>query len=158
MLLLEAGPDYSTVEELPEDVRDGSDAIKASRGGSLWDYLAVANGHQGMPMTLQRGKVVGGSSSVNGMVFIRGVPEDYDGWAKLGNSEWSFIKVLPYLRKLETDLDLGGDFHGKDGPIPVRRFKEEEWRPSLKAFYQACRSAGFLTITPPTLRVWGLGR
>ncbi|MBM3925119.1 MAG: mycofactocin system GMC family oxidoreductase MftG [SAR202 cluster bacterium] len=143
VLLLEAGADYSTVDLLPEDVRDGSDAIKASRGGSLWDYMAVANRHQGMPMTLQRGKVVGGSSSVNGMVFIRGVPEDYDYWAKLGNSEWSYTKVLPYFRKLETDLDFGGDFHGKEGPIPVRRFKPEEWRPSLRAFYQACRSAGF---------------
>ncbi len=143
VLLLEAGPDYAEIDHLPEDVRDGDDVIAASRGSSLWDYVARANEHQVQPMVVPRGKIVGGSSSVNGTIFIRGLPEDYDDWASWGNDEWSFVKVLPYFRKLERDLDYGGDFHGKEGPIPVRRFKREDWRPSLEAFYQVCRSAGF---------------
>ena len=60
----------------------------------------------------------------------------------MGNEEWSFINVLPYLRKLETDTDIRDDFHGSDGPIPVRRFGREEWLPFQRAFYQATRDAG----------------
>jgi len=54
-------------------------------------------------MPVPRGKVVGGSSAINGQVFLRGVPEDYDNWAALGNDEWTFQKVLPYFKKAETD-------------------------------------------------------
>jgi choline dehydrogenase len=77
-------------------------------------------------------------------VLFRGVPEDYDNWAAWGNQEWAFTKVLPYFRKLENDLDFpGDDFHGSDGPIPVRRFKKEELLPTSKAFYNACVALGF---------------
>ncbi len=144
VLLLEAGPDYAEIDHLPGDVRDGDNATAASRGSSLWDYVAQGNRHQeAESMFVPRGKIIGGSSSVNGTIFIRGTPEDYDGWAAMGNDEWSFVKTLPYFRKLERDLDFGGDFHGKEGPIPVRRHKREDWRPSLEAFYQACRRARF---------------
>ena len=61
----------------------------------------------------------------------------------LGNDEWSFTQVLPYFRKMETDLDFSGDFHGSDGPVPVRRFPREEWEPHFKAYYEACVVAGF---------------
>ena len=58
---------------------------------------------------------MGGSSSINGQVLFRGVPEDYDNWAAEGNDQWSFTDVLPYFRKLENDRDFGGDdFHGND--------------------------------------------
>ncbi len=143
VLLLEAGPDFTEIEHLPDDVRNGDDVIAAARGSSLWDFVGLANKHQDRSMVVPRGKIVGGSSSVNGTIFIRGVPEDYDAWASMGNHEWSYQSVLPYFRKLERDLDFSGDFHGKEGPIPVRRFKREDWRPSLEAFYQVCRGAGF---------------
>ena len=94
-------------------------------------------------MPVPRGKVVGGTSAINGQVILRGAPEDYDSWAEMGNDEWSFIKVLPYLRRLETDTDIHDDFHGSDGPIPVRRFAREEWLPFQQAFYQASREAGY---------------
>ncbi len=93
-------------------------------------------------MPVPRGKVVGGTSAINGEVILRGAPEDFDSWAEMGNDEWSFINVLPYLRKLETDTDIHDDFHGSDGPIPVRRFAREEWLPFQQAFYQASRDAG----------------
>ena len=92
---------------------------------------------------MPRGKVTGGSSAINGAVFLRGVPEDYDSWAGAGNDQWNFQKLLPYFRKLETDSDFHDDFHGTDGPIIAHRFKREEWLPDQVAFYNACRALGF---------------
>ena len=74
---------------------------------------------------------------------MRGLPEDYDGWAALANSEWSFQKVLPYFRKLERDLDFQDEYHGTDGPMPVRRHRREDWLPFQEAFHRACVDAGF---------------
>ena len=74
---------------------------------------------------------------------MRGMPEDYDTWHDMGNNEWSYEKVLPYFRKLETDLDYSGDFHGSDGPIIARRHKRENWIESQVAFYDACKDSGF---------------
>ena len=90
-----------------------------------------------------RGKVVGGTSAINGQVLLRGVPEDYDGWAAEGNDEWKYIDCLPFLRKMETDMDITDDFHGNEGPIPVRRFKKEDWLPFQQAFVQASLDAGY---------------
>ena len=86
---------------------------------------------------------MGGSSAINGQVLLRGIPEDYDAWAALGNDQWGFTDCLPYLRKLETDMDFGADdFHNSEGHIPVRRFGQETWLPAQRAFYAAARSAG----------------
>ena len=93
---------------------------------------------------IPRGRATGGSSAINGQVLFRGVPEDYDNWAKWGNDQWSFTQVLPYFRKMETDLDFpGGDFHGSNGPIPVRRYQRDALLPSFRAFYDTCVSMGF---------------
>ena len=61
-------------------------------------------------MPVPRGRIVGGSSSINGQVLLRGVPEDYDAWAEMGNDQWSYINVLPYFRKL-------GDGHRHPGRL-----------------------------------------
>ena len=145
VLLLEAGPDYPSLEETPDDLRDGYNHSKAWTAGAPhnWSFVASANAHQSEPMPVPRGKVVGGSSSINVQAWMRGIPEDYDNWASLGNDEWSFIKVLPYFLKMETDLDFGGDFHGSTGPTPVRGHKMESWGQFPKAFYQACLAQGF---------------
>ena len=63
--------------------------------------------------------------------------------AALGNDEWAFTNVLPYFRKMETDMDFGGDFHGSDGPVPVRRYPRNEWMPHAVAFEEACVALGF---------------
>jgi choline dehydrogenase len=94
-------------------------------------------------MFVPRGKIVGGSSAVNGQMFLRGVPEDFDGWAAAGNPLWSFDSVLPFFVNLENDLDFSGAYHGKTGPIPVRRWARPEWLPPQEAFYAACRDAGY---------------
>ena len=96
------------------------------------------------PMMVPRGRVTGGSSAINGQVFLRGMPEDYDSWASFGNDEWSYQKVLPFFRKLETDTDFGGDFHGTEGPIIARRFSNHaEYPPMQTAFYAAAKAEGF---------------
>ena len=146
VLLLEAGPDYPDLEYLPDDLKYGyTDAGLARGAPHNWSFTGVATQHQDEPMAVPRGRVVGGSSAINGPgpLFIRGIPEDYDGWAKAGNDGWSFEQVLPYFKKLETDLDIRGDLHGSDGPIPVRRHKPESWLPVQRAFYLACIDAGF---------------
>ena len=149
VLLLEAGPDYPKLEYLPEEIRYGygrSRNIWAKAFGKdsvhSWNLVARAT-DQAPEILVPRGKLVGGSSSVNAQIFLRGVPEDYDGWAAAGNEGWSFRDMLPFFRKLETDTDFRDDFHGTDGPIMVRRFKEPEWLDDQRAFYEACRAAGY---------------
>ena len=143
VLLLEAGPDYPDFERLPEEVKYGyateADIMTSDHN---WQFVGKAT-DTAQPMLVPRGKVTGGSSAINGQVFIRGVPEDYDTWASFGNDQWNFQKLLPYFRKIETDTDFRGDFHGTDGPIIARRFKREEWLPAQVSFYNACRAAGF---------------
>ena len=144
VLLLEAGPDYPDFQHLPIDLKDGNNVWRSAYGPHNWGYTATATPLQPEPIQIPRGRATGGSSAINGQVLFRGVPEDYDNWATWGNDEWAFTKVLPFFRKLENDLDFpGGDFHGNDGPIPVRRYKREEWLPTARAFYDACVSLGF---------------
>ena len=95
------------------------------------------------PMLVPRGKVTGGTSAINGQVFLRGLPDDFDDWASLGNDEWKFENVLPFFRKLETDMDFHDDFHGTDGPIICHRFKSSDWLPSQTAFYNAVKDMGY---------------
>ena len=144
VLLLEAGPDYSEFNDLPDALKFASSSVARdpSAGKHNWSFVARAT-ETAPPMPIPRGKVIGGSSAINRGAFPRGVPEDYDGWASLGNDEWGFDKVLPYFRKVETDADFHGDFHGTAGPVPVRRYRREEMPRVQTAFYNACLAAGF---------------
>ena len=142
VLLLEAGPDYPDFEHLPDDLKFGNNSFSAAYGPHNWGFTAQVTPEQ-PNLLIARGKATGGSSAVNGQVLYRGIPEDYDSWASLGNDEWSFTQVLPYFRKMESDMDFSGDFHGSDGPVPVTRFPKEEWEPHFKAYFEACVAAGF---------------
>jgi choline dehydrogenase len=142
VLLLEAGPDYPTFAHLPDDLKLGNNVWLSAYGPHNWGYVAQLTPQQNR-LTIPRGKATGGSSAINGQVLYRGVPEDYDNWAAWGNTEWSYEKVLPYFRKMENDHDFGGEFHGKDGPVPVRRYTREEWLPYAVAFHRACVDADF---------------
>ena len=143
ILLLEAGPDYPDFESYPDDLKFGYDqTASAIDAPHNWSFQGNTTDLQTEPMPVPRGRVVGGSSAINGQVLLRGIPEDYDGWAAMGNTDWGFTDVLPYLRKLETDTDIHDDFHGSEGPIPVRRFKQETWLPAQNAFFAAARAVG----------------
>jgi choline dehydrogenase len=88
-----------------------------------------------------RGKVLGGSSSINGLLYIRGQPEDFDLWRQLGNAGWSFDDVLPYFRRAE-DQERGSDeLHGVGGPLAVSNVCEPH--PLCEAFIAAAQQAGF---------------
>ena len=143
VLLVEAGPNYAEMEDAPPALTDGYDLMAAANLPHIWIYLATATSQMAEPLPMIGGRVIGGSSSINGQIFLRGMPEDFDDWAKMGNDEWSFVKCLPYFRRLETDLDFSGDFHGSDGPTPVRRYRQEEWTPMSTALYEAGLAAGY---------------
>jgi choline dehydrogenase len=144
VLLLEAGPDYPERETLPAKMKYGyitaADILPSDHD---WRFVGRMTPQAG-PLLVPRGRVVGGSSAINGEIFLRGVPEDFDAWAAAGNAEWSFERVLPYFRRLERDVDFGAaPYHGRHGPVPVRRAPRAEWLPAQVAFYEACRAAGF---------------
>ena len=140
VLLLEAGPDYSTVEQSPDDLL----RTWISAGPHDWGMVANATGDR--EIAFPRGKVTGGSSAVNGHIALRGTPEDFDEWAAWGNSEWSFDQVLPFYRKLENDRDAQGDFHGAGGPIWIERPRADSWQPINRAFHEACRELGYADV------------
>ena len=144
VLLLEAGPDYPDFDQLPDEIKYGTNNAASEVDSPFnWSYQATGSAGRSLPINIARGKIIGGSGSVNGQVFLRGLPEDYDSWAGQGNTEWSYVNILPFFRKLETDLDVRDDFHGSEGPIPVRRLPRNEWLPIYEAFHRSTLDNGF---------------
>ena len=147
VLLLEAGPDFPDLAQLPDMLKQGWGTVnlEARAAGSPynWSFTGRATPEQTEPMPVPRGRVLGGSSAINGQTFIRGAPEDFDTWESWGNDGWTYLDCLPYFRKLENDRDFRDDFHGTDGPVPVRHHLRETWPPSQEAFFQAATAAGY---------------
>jgi len=145
VLLLEAGTDYPDLANLPEDIQNGhTRTAEDERSEHNWALRGTITEEQG-EIHVAQGKVIGGGGSINGQVFLRGIPQDFDDWASWGNEEWSYTKVLPYFRKTETDLDIKDDFHGTDGPLPISRKVGETWPVIQSAFHTACLQNGFDT-------------
>ena len=103
-----------------------------------WSYTATASDLLNT-ISVPRGRLVGGSSAVNSSICLRGIPEDYDLWATRGNNEWSYEHLLAYMRLIEDDPDFSEYYHGKLGPTPVLRFKENTWAKEQEIFYTASR-------------------
>mgnify|MGYP001346196734 CR=1 FL=1 len=100
----------------------------------------------GRVLATPRGKVIGGSSSINGMVYVRGHARDYDHWAEQGAAGWGFADVLPYFRRMEAwhgEADAGGgaEWRGTDGPLQISRGRREN--PLFDAFVAAGQQAGY---------------
>ena len=143
VLLLEAGPDYPEVERLPDELKYGHTRDAEMRGAAHnWSLTGTINDTQG-EIHVAQGRVVGGGGAINGQVLLRGLTQDFDDYAALGNDQWSYVNVLPYYRRMESDLDIRDDFHGTDGPLPVLRRQSDQWAPIQAAFHQACVTAGF---------------
>jgi choline dehydrogenase len=104
-----------------------------------WCYETEADA-SGRKVFWPRGKVLGGSSSINGMVYIRGQAEDFDHWRQLGNTGWSFDDVLPYFKRAEHQVRGRDDFHGTGGPLCV---SDVEKHPIAEAFIDAAMALGF---------------
>jgi choline dehydrogenase-like flavoprotein len=142
VLLLEAGSDYTRTEDFPFEVRY-SGAIGGALPGNPnnWTFMGKLTADLSYPVP--RGKIVGGSTSINGTGFQRPRRTDFDRWVAAGSPDWSYEDVLPYMIKLERDLDYGSaEIHGSDGPMPVSR-NLETVHPVTTSFYEACAQLGF---------------
>ena len=135
VLLLEAGPDTPPGKE-PADVLD-TYATSYYNDAYFWPGLKVHwRRKENSPLVgFSQGRIMGGGSSVMGMVAYRGTPDDYAEWEAHGAAGWGWNDVLPYYRKLENDLDFGGEMHGRGGPVPIRRTSPDDWAPLSKAVH-----------------------
>lgn len=147
VLLLEAGPDFpdeSTV--LPLFAVSGEHSWRVSGVPEFdWNFHdRDASGRRGgRPIRLPRGRLVGGSSMVNSTIAARPSPADFDRWEALDCPGWGWASVLPYLIRIERDLDFGDQpIHGTDGPIAIQRYREADWAPVNQIFAQACEELG----------------
>lgn len=149
VLLLEAGPDYAPGQE-PADILDSMAGRAYYNPLYTWQDLRVHlqpvpsnDPDRPAPRRYEQARLVGGGSSINGMMANRGVPDDYNQWEALGAEGWSWEAVLPYFRRLETDLDFNGPLHGQDGPIKIRRLPKEVWPPFTKAVSDVLQERGY---------------
>jgi choline dehydrogenase len=141
VMLVEAGPDYPDLTTLPDDVRDG---FRASFTAHDWEIYAEAV--PGRVVAMPRGKVLGGCSAINSALAVRPLPADFANWGTAGVAGWSWTDVLPYLRRLESDQDFDQSYHGTSGPIPIRRWREDELLPIQRAFRTACVDHGHAEV------------
>lgn len=139
VVLLEAGPKDRNIRiHVPAALRPLLKDPKVN-----WNYTSEpVEGSAGRRISLPRGKVLGGSSSINGMLYVRGNPADYDGWAQMGCRGWSYDEVLPFFKQSES-YKQGGDpeYRGGGGPLKV-----EDYRtilPLTHRFVEAAKQAGF---------------
>jgi 5-(hydroxymethyl)furfural/furfural oxidase len=136
VLLLEAGRDTPPGAE-PDDVLD-TFASSYYNKAYMWPGLRCHwRRRENSPATAyDQARIMGGGSSVMGMVALRGTPDDYAEWVEVGAVGWGFDDVLPYFNKLERDLDFAGPLHGASGPTPIRRTPPAEWAPLSRAVHQ----------------------
>ena len=136
--LLEAGPaDSSVFIQCPAGI-----ALMAQTGQAAWGINTVPQpGLNGRSGYQPRGKVLGGSSSINAMIYIRGHRSDYDQWAAQGNPGWSYDDLLPYFKRAENNERGADDFHGVGGPLNVMDLRNpNQFGP---VFVRAAEQAGF---------------
>ena len=107
-----------------------------------WGYTTSPEKNlKGRSLNCPRGKGLGGSSSINGMVFVRGHPLDFDNWEKKGAQGWSYSDVLPYFKKMESSDQLGSKWRGREGPMHVKKARQDNIL--HKAFIDSAIEAGF---------------
>lgn len=140
--LFEAGPD-TPPDAVPDIIADSYPGLSYFDPKYHWTKLRVYNRspklNSGTPKTakLEQAKVMGGGSSINGQFAVRGLPHDYDEWESLGLKGWGWDGMLPYLKKLERDLDFDGPLHNRSGNIPIRRVFPEDWAGFTKSVLKA---------------------
>lgn len=147
VILLEAGMDAARPEDFP-DLASSYPGIAYSNPRYTWKDLKASGPYQGSNQPEARAKryeqarLLGGGSAINGIGANRGSPHDYNEWAALGVEGWSFAECLPYFKKLERDLDIDNELHGKTGPFPIRRRGSEIWTPFTHAMLALCAERG----------------
>ena len=143
VLLLEAGgKDNSILVKMPA----GVGSLIKDKGAYNWGFWTEGEPHlDGRKLWWPRGKGWGGSSSINGMIYIRGHARDYDQWRQMGLSGWSYGEVLPYFKRSETLEGGGDDYHGSDGPLYVS--KASTPNPIFTSFIKAGAEAGYMVTS-----------
>jgi len=138
VLLLEAGPkDTSPLFHIPAAMRYAYNAPRYN-----WNYETEPEPFLNNRRLVQpRGRVLGGSSSINGQLYLRGHPLDYEGWAEAGARGWSYADVLPYFQRLETRVDGDSEYQGHHGAIRASTMPLTSLE---QAFLDAGREAGYL--------------
>ena len=145
VLLLEAGADVIPGRE-PADIRNLF-PLSSFNERYLWPDTYVHWQRRNSPAVPHpQGRIMGGSSQIMAMFAVRGHPQDFNEWAASGATGWDWAGVLPYFRRLETDIDFGGPLHGSEGPLPIRREREDAWGPVARAIHQATRQRGWADI------------
>tara|TARA_B110000196_G_scaffold135132_1_gene117128 strand:+ start:195 stop:1775 length:1581 start_codon:yes stop_codon:yes gene_type:complete len=147
VLLIEAGNSFENMDEIPDVILKGM-ATGADWTGNQaigtefdWQYKAISN-PEFTNMGVPRGKLIGGTSSINGQVFLRAIPEDFENWKSTGLDNWSFEECLNYYIKLENDLDFQNKYHGNEGPIPVKRHSLGSLLEDQLSFYETVQEMG----------------
>ncbi len=115
VLLLEAGPESHPWSRIPVGI---AKLIKNPAANWLYSSEPEANTN-GRSLPVPRGRLLGGSSSINGMAFVRGQAQDFDHWAQMGNQGWSYADVLPFFRRMESYDEGDDEFRGRNGPLRV---------------------------------------
>ena len=146
--LAEAGKRVTVIEHGGSDAgpfiqMPGALSYPMNMGIYDWGFATEPEPHLGgRVLATPRGKVIGGSSSINGMVYVRGHARDYDTWAEMGADGWSYADVLPYFRRMENSHGgSGSEFRGTDGPLHITRGPREN--PLFNAFIEAGEQAGY---------------
>lgn len=146
--LAEAGRRVTVIEHGGSDAgpfiqMPGALSYPMNMGIYDWGFATEPEPHLGgRRLATPRGKVIGGSSSINGMVYVRGHAKDFDTWAEMGADGWSYADVLPYFKRMEQSHGGSGpEFRGTDGPLHVSRGAREN--PLFDAFIEAGRQAGY---------------
>ncbi|RUY04904.1 glucose dehydrogenase, partial [Mesorhizobium sp. M7A.F.Ca.US.005.03.2.1] len=143
--LFEAGPD-TPPDDVPEVIADSYPGLSYFDPKYHWTELRVfnrspkQNAQLVKTAKLEQAKVMGGGSSINGQFAVRGLPHDYDEWEGLGLPGWGWDGMLPYLKKLERDLDFDGELHNKTGRIPIRRVFPKDWAGFTKSVLKQTES------------------
>jgi choline dehydrogenase len=119
-------------------------AVTQSFGDIDWGYTATGS-TTGGAIDVPRGKLLGGSGAINGCIWLRGLPEDFERWSHMVGPEWSWEMMLPAYRTIEADPAGNADHHGLDGPFPIFRFPRETWAATQIAFHEACEALGYGT-------------
>ncbi len=138
VLVLEyGGTDYGPLIQMPSAL-----SFPMNMSTYDWGYRTEPEPHlNGRTLACPRGKVIGGSSSINGMVYVRGHAKDFDTWEEMGADGWGFRHVLPYFKRMETSHGGEEGWRGTDGPLHVTRGKRKN--PLYHAFVEAGREAGY---------------
>ncbi|PAQ04136.1 GMC family oxidoreductase N-terminal domain-containing protein [Mesorhizobium mediterraneum] len=137
VLLLEAGREAPLASDVP------SDWPTMFNTAVDWGYYTEPQvGCRGRRVFWPRGKMIGGSGALNAMIYIRGLPSDYDGWAAMGCPGWAWSDVLPVFKACESNAELGNDpLHGANGPLHIGNVGHVD--PNELAWIEACKAAGY---------------